>query len=70
MPDSGLINYNEGVVVSDVEYQYTPLFFDNFMSKVATKVNGAFTLKEKLHLKPRGAGTGLQQANGFVCKLV
>lgn len=52
---SNLLGKNEGIVVSDVAYNYKPLIltFDFFMKRANPGANGVYTLKEKLYLKPR-----------------
>jgi Flp pilus assembly pilin Flp len=68
MPDPGLIGYKDAVVVADVEYKYTPRFFDYFMKQSKTSVAGAYTLVEKLHLKPRGLIINLMESDGTTLK--
>jgi Flp pilus assembly protein TadG len=63
-PRTGLVEFNTSpaIVVSDVEYRYTPMFFDTFMGQAdssATIQSGdnlkSFKLTERLYHKPRGA---------------
>jgi Flp pilus assembly protein TadG len=46
---TGLLSANDGVVVSEVQYAYTPLVSLNFFVKNPSTI----TLTEKLYLKPR-----------------
>jgi Flp pilus assembly protein TadG len=46
---TGLLSANDGVIVSEVQYGYTPLVALNYF----VKTSNAVTLTEKLYLKPR-----------------
>jgi Flp pilus assembly protein TadG len=61
---SGLLGANDGVVVADVEYNYTPLVSLNFFIKTSSTVK----MTEKLYLKPRNSGfIFFQRPNGTKC---
>ncbi len=60
MPSSGLIKYGDAVIVSDVEYKYTPLVFDFFMKNAQPGAGGIYTLTEKNTVKTRGTVMDLQ----------
>lgn len=60
MPASGMIKYGDAVIVSDVEYKYTPLVFDFFMKNTQPSAGGIYTLTEKNTVKTRGTVMDLQ----------
>lgn len=63
----GLINTNDAVVISQVNYSYRPLVFDYFMKRNYGGSSGTYNLSETIFQKPRGQWPVLQQANGTAC---
>jgi Flp pilus assembly protein TadG len=60
MPAVGLIKYGDAVIISDVEYSYTPLVFNYFMKQAQPSANGVYKLTEKNIVKTRGTVMDLQ----------
>lgn len=61
MPSAGLIKYGDAVVISDVEYSYTPLVFNVFMKNAQPGAGGVYKLTEKNTAKTRGTVMDLQE---------
>jgi hypothetical protein len=67
---AGLVSTNDSVVVAEVNYTYTPLVFDYFLSRTLSSGAGGpgtYTLSERIFMKPRGQAAMLLQANGQPC---
>jgi Flp pilus assembly protein TadG len=61
---TGLLGATDGVIVADVEYNYTPLVSLNFFIKTSSTLK----LTEKLYLKPRNSGfIFFQKPDGTKC---
>lgn len=64
---SGLVSTNDSIVVSEVQYNYTPLVFDTILKRAFTKTGSYYTFSKTSYAKPRSQAAILQQANGTPC---
>jgi Flp pilus assembly protein TadG len=67
---AGLVTTTDSVVVAEINYTYTPLIFDYFLTRTLSSGAGGpgtYTLSEKIFMKPRGQAAMLKQDNGQPC---
>lgn len=64
---TGLVGTNDSIVVTEVQYNYTPLIFDTIMKRTFTKTGSYYVISKTAYAKPRSQAAMLQQANGTSC---
>jgi Flp pilus assembly protein TadG len=64
---TGLIGTSDGVVIADVTYSYKPLIYDFFLKQAQPSGTGVYSIKEKLHVKPRAVCPKLKKNDGTTC---